>query len=153
MFICLSGKKPKTSSSASKVAPLQMATAPALPAVTPSVKDTYYSTPWYTVVKLNSQDARASQNAKASKPAKSSQTNKVNKGKRQRPPKSRLMRLTSSRPPILRKLKNRHPYSFTIRAHGPKFMNNTILKALPSQIPVIQQGALKSNRRLSRTSG
>ncbi|GBP43761.1 hypothetical protein EVAR_28936_1 [Eumeta japonica] len=53
----------------------------ATPIVISSVKETYYSTPWHTVVKPNSQDASASQDAKASKPANSSQTSKVNKAK------------------------------------------------------------------------
>ncbi|GBP44514.1 hypothetical protein EVAR_86736_1 [Eumeta japonica] len=76
-FIHLSGKRLKASFLTSKVAPLPAAAAPATPPVTPSVKETYYSTPWRIVGKTNSQDAPVSQNAKASKSANSSQISKV----------------------------------------------------------------------------
>ncbi|GBP84786.1 hypothetical protein EVAR_66656_1 [Eumeta japonica] len=81
--IHLAGKKPKTSSSASKVALLPTAGASTMPTVTPSVKETYYSTPCRIVGKSNSQDAPAFQNAKTSKPANSSQTSKIIKTKGQ----------------------------------------------------------------------
>ncbi|GBP81568.1 hypothetical protein EVAR_52467_1 [Eumeta japonica] len=55
-----------------------MAAAPTVTAVTLSVKQScYYSIPWRTVEKLNSQDAPASHKIKASKATKSSQPTKA----------------------------------------------------------------------------
>ncbi|GBP32278.1 hypothetical protein EVAR_86110_1 [Eumeta japonica] len=63
----------KASSSATTVASLQMIVAPAMPAVTPSVKTISYNTSWRTIGKANSQNVLASPKVKASKVAKSLQ--------------------------------------------------------------------------------
>ncbi|GBP51498.1 hypothetical protein EVAR_44473_1 [Eumeta japonica] len=76
-FIRLSGKKPKASTSASPVTPLPTAAVPTTPAVIQSVKMTYYSTPWRTVGKSNSQVAPVPRKTKACKTAESSQPTKA----------------------------------------------------------------------------
>ncbi|GBP47704.1 hypothetical protein EVAR_14235_1 [Eumeta japonica] len=63
------GKKSKTSSSATTVAPVLTAATPEMPAVIPSVKATSYTTSWRTAGKTNSYDTLASSKAKASKAA------------------------------------------------------------------------------------
>ncbi|GBP00103.1 hypothetical protein EVAR_74397_1 [Eumeta japonica] len=102
---------------------------------------------------VNSQDAPALQNTKASKPANSSQTSKTNKAKPPIAAKVETDEANVIATLTLRNFKNRHPYLYTIRADGRKFVNNANLKALSSLTPVIQQGALKSNQRQSRTFG